>query len=57
MTGKPRTIDEYLTGKGTIRFPADSPMPATLVRKLVRTRVAQHGFGRAAAPAGAPRRR
>ena len=31
-------LKHYDTSKGTIRFPADSPLPATLVRKLVRRR-------------------
>ena len=31
----------YNTGKGTIRFQPDRPLPATLVRKLVRARLAQ----------------
>lgn len=35
-------LKAYSTSKGTIRFPADHPLPATLVRKLVRTRVAEH---------------
>ncbi len=34
-------LKAYDTSKGTIRFPADSPLPATLVRKLVRTRIEQ----------------
>lgn len=34
----------YGTSKGTIRFPIDSPLPATLVRKLVKTRIEQHGL-------------
>ena len=29
----------YDTSKGTIRFRADHPLPATLVRKLVKTRI------------------
>ena len=35
-------LKAYDTGKGTIRFQADSPLPATLVRKLVKTRIAEH---------------
>jgi uncharacterized protein YdhG (YjbR/CyaY superfamily) len=35
-------LQVYSTSKGTIRFPADSPLPAALVRKLVNTRIAQH---------------
>lgn len=31
----------YDLEKGTIRFQADDPLPSTLVRKLVKTRVAQ----------------
>jgi uncharacterized protein YdhG (YjbR/CyaY superfamily) len=31
----------YLAGKGTIRFPADKPLPLALVTKVVMTRVAE----------------
>ena len=31
----------YETAKGTIRFQADRPLPAALVRQLVQTRIAQ----------------
>jgi uncharacterized protein YdhG (YjbR/CyaY superfamily) len=32
----------YDTSKGTIRFQPDQPLPATLVRKLVKDRIAQN---------------
>ena len=34
-------LKAYDISKGTIRFQADRPLPATLVRKLVRTRLAE----------------
>ncbi len=34
-------LRKYDTSKGTIRFPASRPLPVTLVRKLVRARIAE----------------
>lgn len=35
-------IEPYLAGKGTIRFPADKPLPTALVTKIVKVRVAEN---------------
>ena len=36
-------LTHYLTGKGTIRFPADRPIPTTLVARIVQIRVREVG--------------
>ncbi len=38
---KKQTKDYDTSGKGTIRFPADEPLPTALVRKIVKARIAQ----------------
>ena len=50
-------LGAYDTSKGTIRFQARSPLPATLVRKLVKTRIAEHAAKHPAAAESVTRRR
>ena len=45
-------LEGYDTSTGTIRFRADEPLPATLVRKLVRARIVEN----ARSNSGTPRR-
>ena len=45
-------LKAYDTSKGTIRFQADSPLPVTLVRKLVKTRIAEKAAQRSLKPTG-----
>jgi uncharacterized protein YdhG (YjbR/CyaY superfamily) len=36
-----KELEGYTTSKGTIHFPTDKPLPTALIKKVVRTRVAQ----------------
>jgi uncharacterized protein YdhG (YjbR/CyaY superfamily) len=49
-------LEAYGTSKGTIRFPARSPLPAKLVRKLLKTRIAEYAARQPVAARGAMRR-
>jgi uncharacterized protein YdhG (YjbR/CyaY superfamily) len=37
-----KDLKNFDSSKGTIRFPVDKPMPASLIKKLVKARVAQN---------------
>jgi len=52
--GLVRALDAYPRSKGTLRFAPDAPLPAALVRRLVRAKVAEN---RASAKAKPLRRR
>ena len=50
-------LEDYETSKGAIRFQPAKPLPATLVRKLVKARIAENAARRRPAAAGPARRR
>ena len=35
-------LQDFQTSKGAIRFPVDKPLPAALIRKLVKARIAEN---------------
>ena len=39
-------LEPYLSGKATIRFTVDEPLPAALVRKIVKARIAENAARR-----------
>ena len=52
-----KELKDYDTSKGTVRFQAANPLPATLVRKMVKARVAENAALQRHTAARARRRR
>src|ERR1051325_3949759 len=56
LTGSLRkAVAPYVASNGTIRFAAEKPLPATLVRKLVKARIARNERKRLPHPIRTPR--
>ena len=51
------SLEGYRTSKGTIRFDADKPLPAKLVRDIVRYRIVENAARPRRAAGATPRRR
>ena len=49
-------LKDYVTSKGTIRFDTANPLSAALVRKLIKTRIAERTARKAASTVRANRR-
>ncbi len=42
VRGLGAAVEPYLAGRGTIRFPAERPVPVDLVRRIIEIRVAEN---------------
>lgn len=45
VIGLGQEIAPYLAGRGTIRFPADRPIPTDLIRRVIEIRLREHTSG------------